>query len=70
MKVFDLHGHQEGLLKASGTNGLPQDVPLGDFYKHGVDASVVCAVGAPNSFGLGTNSFSMVEQQLEQILEK
>ncbi|MFA7018088.1 MAG: membrane dipeptidase [Sphaerochaetaceae bacterium] len=70
MKVFDLHGHQEGLLKASGTNGLPQDVPLGDFYKHGIDASVVCAVGDPNSFGLGTNSFSMVEQQLEQILEK
>lgn len=70
MKVFDLHGHQEGLLAPSEANNIPQDVPLQDFSEHGVDASIVCAVGDPKSFGLGDNSFSLVEQQLQQILRR
>ncbi len=66
MKVFDLHGHQQGLLASSEA----RDVPLGEFKGHGVDASVVCAVGDPHSFGLESNSFALVEQQLQQILSR
>lgn len=70
MKVFDLHGHQEGLLGPSGANTIPQDVPLQDFNEHGVNASIVCAVGDPKSFGLGDNSFLLVEHQLQHVLRR
>ncbi len=68
MYFYDSHAHEEGLLSSvAGFENCPRDIPIADFRHHGIDLTVLCAVGDPRSFGLEENSLSFVEMHIERI---
>jgi microsomal dipeptidase-like Zn-dependent dipeptidase len=69
MRVCDLHGHEEGLLSAvPGAKVLPEDTPVRELGRHGIDLMILCAVGDPASFGAGENTWNHVTNHLSRIV--
>ena len=68
--VYDAHAHIHGLL-SSVPGGLggdpPPDTPFATFDEVGLDGCIVCVVGDPATFGVGTNDTDAVRRQLAQV---
>jgi membrane dipeptidase len=73
--IFDLHGHQDGLIplpmKLMGGKNFPKDVAFGELKETGVNGFVVTAIGDPNAFRIiKSDSYKSVCLQLEEIKKK
>lgn len=68
MFTFDLHGHGPGLLPAGTilrSETTPADTAIGALKGCGLDACVLCAVGDPATFGIGSrNDYPGLKLQL------